>query len=535
MTTRSGGRSRRIGRTPSTTAVAAALLVAALALAHAQDAPPSDELHVGVARVPARLDPAAARDPAELMAVRLVYQGLVAFGERGEVEPALAASWGVSRDGLVWTFRLRPDVRLHDGTSLRVDDVVAALGARVSAVEPDESAPAWVRPFQGAARVVREIRPGDPGTVQVVLTQPYAPLLALLAHPAWTVAVARGEGEPVGSGPYRAAELGPSRLVLEAVPGGGEPPATRRLVLHAMADDTAALAALGPSGPLHAAFLSSPPAWAALGLQVVSATTWRVGLIALRTDRGLTSRKTIRQAVALALDPGLVRPALGRWAVPLTGWLPPGAWGAREAPLLAAEPARARRLLGQVAPLDPTLTLLVGDQTTGPEPAGLADAVRLSLSAAGFRVQVRVEAPDVAREAVRQGEADLALVERALDVNDPDFYLRPLLSAEAAAPGSATNAAFLQSPLVDGMLVRAGQLGFRPERLRLYHRLQTLLAEELPYIPLYARLQWLVARPEVRGARLHPAGFHRLEAIRREPPVPAAPAAPAGSDPPLRP
>ena len=37
------------------------------------------------------------------------------------------------------------------------------------------------------------------------------------------------------------------------------------------------------------------------------------------------------------------------------------------------------------------------------------------------------------------------------------------------------------------MLSRAGQLGFRPERLRLYQRLQALLAEELPYVPLYVR------------------------------------------------
>ena len=49
------------------------------------------------------------------------------------------------------------------------------------------------------------------------------------------------------------------------------------------------------------------------------------------------------------------------------------------------------------------------------------------------------------------------------------------------------------------MLTRAGQLGFRPERLRLYQRLQTLLAEELPYVPLYVRVQWMVARPEVKG------------------------------------
>lgn len=519
-----------------------AALVALLAVPRIAVAAPAGELHIGVPRVPASLDPAEATAPSEFLAMRLLYEGLVAFGERGDAEPALATTWAVSRDGLVWTFRLRPDVQLHDGTALGADEVVAALAERISGDEPPETAPPWVRPFHGAGRLVREVR-REGAAVQVVLGQPYAPLLALLAHPALAVAVARTGSPRVGSGPYRAAELTSDRLVLEAAPTWrGEPPQSTRLILHAVADDAAALAGFGPGGPLHAALIAAPPAWAAVGLQVVSAPTWRVGLLALRTDRGLTSRKTVRQAVALALDPGLVRPALGRWAAPHAGWLPPGAWAARDAGPLLFDPARARRLLAQVAPIDPTLTLLASDRVSGPEAAGIADAIRLSLGAAGFRVRVRLEPPDAAESAARQGAAELTLHEETLEVNDPDLFLRRLLATDGTALGSATNVAFLRSPLVDGMLVRASQLGFRPERFRLYQRLQGLLAEELPYVPLYVRLQWMVARPEVRGVRLDPGGLHRLERMWLEPP-PAAPAPSApqlqnplsGSPPPQRP
>ena len=149
--------------------------------------------------------------------------------------------------------------------------------------------------------------------------------------------------------------------------------------------------------------------------------------------------------------------------------------GARRRTLLF-DPTRARRLLAQVAPVDPTLTLLASDQVSGPEAAGIADAIRLSLGAAGFRVQVRLEPPDAAETAARQGAAELTLHEETLEVNDPDIFLRRLLATDGATPGSATNVAFLRSPLVDGMLSRAGQLGFRPERFRLYQRLQGLLA-----------------------------------------------------------
>src|SRR5215470_19401287 len=135
-----------------------AAVVAALALSSVTFAAPAGELHVGVPRVPVSLDPAEATAPSQLMAMRLLYEGLTAYGERGDMEPALAAAWTVSRDGLVWTFRLRQDVQLHDGTPLGTDEITAALTARISAEEPPDGTPTWVRPFRGAARIVREVR-----------------------------------------------------------------------------------------------------------------------------------------------------------------------------------------------------------------------------------------------------------------------------------------------------------------------------------------------------------------------------------------
>lgn len=479
------------------------------------------EIHVGVPRLPAALDPARATTAAELMALRLVFRGLVETGERGEIEPALASAWSVSRDGLTWTFRLRGDVALQDGSLVTVDDVVAALAGHLADDEPPAGAPAWQRLLRGPGRVVREVRASSGGgvpAVQVQLAQPYAPLLALLAHPALAVAVVR-DGAPVGTGPYRVADREAGRLVLEAKPGAsGEASRPARLVLHEVADDAAALAGLAPGAPLHAAFVVAPPAWSALGLQVVTGPAARLGLLALRADRGPTSKRAIRQAVALALDPAVLQPALGRWAVPHAALLPPGTWGLREAGPIPHDLARARRLLAQVGTPEPELTLLAHEAPSGPEMAAIAEAIRLSLAAAGFRVRARLERPDAAAPAARPLEADLVPIEAAAEINDPHFFLQPLLGADAGGgPGLAGNPASFRSPLLDGMLLRASQLGFRPERLRLYQRLQAFVAEEAPYVPLYARLQWLLARPDVRGARLDPEGFHRLERLRLEP------------------
>jgi ABC-type transport system substrate-binding protein len=496
----------------------------------------ASDLRVGVPRLPVAVEPMTAVTPTDLMLVRLVFEGLVAVGDSGEIEPALASGWTVSRDGLSWTFRLREDLHLSTGAAVSADDVVTALSLRLGAEEPPDPVPAWVRPFRGPGRVVQEVRRGDSrGSIQIQLSQPYAPLLAVLAHPALAVAVPTKEagGAPVGTGPFRIVESKPGGLVLEAVPGSRRiPPRAERLVFGEVADESAALAALAPGGSTDVWIPSAAPSASPAGLQVLSGPSWQLGLLAFRTDQGLFRQKVARQAAALGLDPGPVQAALGKNARPLTGYLPPGAWAARDVPR-PFDPGRARRLFAQLGAVDPALTLLVPDLPGGPDAARLAEALRASLEAVGFRPRVRVEPADAALAAMRRGEAELGVISAELPLDDPHVLLRPLLASDATAAGNATNLAFFRSPLVDGMLGRASQLGFRPERLRLYQRLQTYLAEEVPYVPLYVRLQWLVARADVRGLRPEPSGLHRLERAWVEGPLaplgssPGAPAAPA--------
>lgn len=97
---------------------------------------------------------------------------------------------------------------------------------------------------------------------------------------------------------------------------------------------------------------------------------------------------------------------------------------------------------------------------------------------------------------------------------DPHLFLYPLSTSEGATKGpAALNFSFYRNARLDDLLIRGSQLAFRPERLRLYQRAQAILAADLPWIPLYARLHWAVVRPEVRNLRLHPSGFHRLDRV----------------------
>src|SRR5919204_5297704 len=160
---------------------------------------------------------------------------------------------------------------------------------------------------------------------------------------------------------------------------------------------------------------------------------------------------------------------------------------------------------------------------TGAEPRAvsvtkLAETLQLALATADIPVQVKAEATPAARATAQAGDHDVVLTEAAVVGGDPHLFLYPLSTSEGASKGPrALNLSFYRNPRQDDILVRASQLSFRPERARLYQRAQAMLADDVPWIPIYVRLEWGVVRPEVRGVRLHPTGFHRLDGMFLEP------------------
>jgi peptide/nickel transport system substrate-binding protein len=480
-------------------------------------APARREVRIGAAGVPATLDPMTAVDGVVPLLARQVFDTLVAYREGStEIEPRLATRWAVSRDGLVWSFTLRDNARFHDATPVTAAEVAASF-ARHLAPETQPPSAVWAALMRGVPGVVRQVRASDARTVQFVLSQPYAPLLTVLAHPGLGIARsstgADGVSRLVGSGPYRIVDASPGRLALEAAPGhwAGAPRAQRLVVLEVAGDDHAE--AEFDSRTLDVWFPPAPPRRTDGALSVPGT---RIGYLAFQTEKEPFSRKKLRQALAAALDPAVIGVALERAAVPLQSFLPPGVWARREgSPVLGGSRESVKTLLTEGAwPKGFKPTLLVPDDAAPLNRARLAASLEQMLGAADIPIQVRVEVRDAARSALQAGDHDIALLEAAVTGGDPHLLLFPLSTSEGATKGArAVNFSFYRNPRLDDVLVRASQLSFRAERQRLYQRAQALLAADMPWIPLYVDLVWAVARPEVRGLRLHPTGFHRLDAV----------------------
>lgn len=58
---------------------------------------------------------------------KLIFCSLVVFDERGLPLPGLAESWGISQDGTIYNFTLRPDINWHDGQPVTSRDIVFTL------------------------------------------------------------------------------------------------------------------------------------------------------------------------------------------------------------------------------------------------------------------------------------------------------------------------------------------------------------------------------------------------------------------------
>jgi peptide/nickel transport system substrate-binding protein len=175
------------------------------------------------------LDPHRAASTVDRATVDMIFNGLVRYppGDQVKVEPDLARSWKVSRDGKVWTFELRKGVFFHpfpgspNGYELTADDVVYSF-KRAS----DKNRSSYAGEYGGMT-----FEAVDPSTVKITIEKAVSePLfLAKVSSYAGGMIVCKKAVEekgdewfkthPVGTGPFVFENYEPrQRTVLGANP-----------------------------------------------------------------------------------------------------------------------------------------------------------------------------------------------------------------------------------------------------------------------------------------------------------------------------
>ena len=197
-------------------------------------------LRIGLNEDPDALDPARGGSFVGRVVFAAVCDKLVDIDAQNNFVPQLATSWAWSADNLALTVTLRDGVRFHDGQAMDADAVKANL-------ERYRGAPESLR--KGELKPVSSVEVVDPHTVRLHLSQPYAPLVAVLADRAGMMISPKALGRDVTpdlpcAGPFKLTErVAQDRIVVDRFPGYWNADAIKldRIVYHPQPDTTVRL------------------------------------------------------------------------------------------------------------------------------------------------------------------------------------------------------------------------------------------------------------------------------------------------------
>ena len=172
---------------------------AALALTVAAQAHAAGTVEVAIVGDPDTFDPMVSTKDVVSIVTQHYMETLYTFDEKWDVVPLLAADMPtISEDGLTYTIPLREGVSFHDGSAMDSADVLASLERWEKVASRG----------QGIADKIAGIEATSPTEITITLTEPYSPLLSLLAFSNSAAVVYPEEiiadtiDKPIGTGPY---------------------------------------------------------------------------------------------------------------------------------------------------------------------------------------------------------------------------------------------------------------------------------------------------------------------------------------------
>jgi peptide/nickel transport system substrate-binding protein len=503
---------------------AALLLAGLLLLAGCTSSPPAPRgsIVVGMTNSPLDMDPRVAADEASQKVHQLLYSTLVRIDENLRIVPDLAESFE-QVDPLTYVATLRHGVRFHNGRELTAADVVYTFR---SLIDPN------FRGRTGAYRLLGAVDALDPYTVRFTLKEPFASFpINLVMGIVQDGSGAANSLHPIGTGPYTLVSFLPDdRVVLAPFEDYylGRPK-NDGLVLKVVPDDTMRGLELRKGTVDLVVNDIAPDIVAQLQkegrLKVVTSPGTDYAYMGMNLRDPILSNPDVRKAIGFAIDrEAIVRHLRRGLATVAVGIVPPMSWAfERNGFNFRHDPAEARRLLDAAGFVDPdgdgpqprfSLTIRTSTSETYRVQAAV---IQHDLAQAGIRVEVRsTELPTLLSDAAR-GNFQLYTLQ-FVGVTDPDMLRRVYHSKQE--PPAGLNRVFYRNAEVDRLIEQAALPATDEARHALYGRAQQIIAEDVPYIPLWYRTNVAVSQPDIDGVTLSPiADFAFLKDVFRRPPL----------------
>ncbi len=425
-----------------------------------------------------------------LMVLGNIYDGLLRFDENLKPMPSLATEWTVSKDQLVYTFKLKRNVRWHDGKPFTSADVVYSVDVLMRAVAPR---------MRLALQSVQSITAPDSHTVEFRLKEVFPAFLGLFDSSASIVAKHIMAGQdlskpitaaPVGTGPFKFKEWQRGNFIhLVKNEDYHEPgfPKVDNVYWHIIPDAASRAAAFEsgkvdvlPGGTVEyfdVARLAKLPGVTVTtkGWEKFAPHAW----MWINHRNPVLANVKVRQAIMHALDrEAMAKVVWHGYATPATGAFN------RHTPYYTAkvttypfDVAKAKKLLAESGYKGETIRML-------PIPFGevwkrLAEMARQNLIQAGFKVETI--SADLAGTVARQGSWDFDLTFTYLyQSGDPALGVsRNYISSEIKKGSTFNNVGGYQNPKVDALFERGSLERDPAKRAEIYAEVQRILSDDV--------------------------------------------------------
>ena len=243
-----------------------------------------------------------------------------------------------------------------------------------------------------------------------------------------------------------------------------------------------------------------------------------VAYLAFNTAKPPLNNPAVRHALALAINnQRLMQSIYYGTAETAASILPRASWAYdNEAKITEYNPAKSREQLKALGLENLTLKLWVPtrSQAWNPSPLKTAELIQADMAQVGVKVVIVPVEGRFQEARLMDMSHDLTLSGWATDSNDPDSFFRPLLSC--AAIHSQTNLAHWCDPKFDSVLRKALSSQQLAARIEAYDEAQSILAQELPILPLASSLRLQAYRYDIKGLVLSPFGNASFAGVYRE-------------------
>ena len=516
------------GRLAALLAVTLATLLT-LAAAPTASAQPAGTLVVGLVAEPVNLDPAQVTDANSNRVGRRVVEPLVFLADEStKLEPGLAESWTVSRDGLTYTFKLRKGVKFHDDTPFNAEAVKFSIERQINPEHP--AAKLGKYPFANYFfGNIKAIEAMDETTVRFILKEPRASFLSVLTVGAASIVsptAVRKHGQdyalqPVGTGPFRFVTWDRGqRVMLEKNPSYWRGPVkVDRVVYRPIVEDQARLTEL-LTGTLDM-IVGVPPDFVEQlagnqKVQVMRQVGTHVWYLGINNQKKPFDDKRVRQALNYAVNKeAIVRDVLKGTGSVAKGPVLPNTWGADAAiKAYPYDPERAKKLLAEAGyPGGFSTTMWVPESGSGMQsPVAMSTVMQSNLRAVGVNVKIETMEWGAYLAKLRTKEQDLFALSWMAPTEDPDMVMYPLLHSSQWTPGGP-NRALYKNERFDELLHQARLVTDQGKRAELYREAQKILVEDAPWVFVDHEVQIAALSRRVQGFKLHPSFDLRVESI----------------------